>query len=243
MFIGVFMSLESLRIRWERFWDTIVQPTFYNRVLLGLRNTLIIAFVGFLIGFLLGAILSIFKLLPQDKKSSKVFGTISNIYVAIFRGTPIVVQLLVAYYFLLPLFGITASGMSVSVVIFGLNSAAYMCEILRGGILSVDNGQMEAGRSLGFNYLQTMFRIVLPQAIKNILPTLGNELITLVKETSVVSFVGAVDLFTAFQFIGSSNYEYMIPYLMMAVIYIVMVVYLTVVIRLIERRLRASDRR
>jgi len=153
------------------------------------------------------------------------------------------VQLLVSFYMLLPLFGVQANAVSVCVVMFGLNSAAYVCEIMRGGILSVDKGQMEAGRSLGLSYTKTMLKIVIPQAIKNILPTLGNELITLVKETSIVSFVGAVDLFTAFSFIGGENYEYMIPYLMMAVIYIVMVVILTVVIRVVERRLRASDKR
>jgi polar amino acid transport system permease protein len=135
------------------------------------------------------------------------------------------------------------TGLSVREIIFGLNSAAYVCEIMRSGILSVDKGQTEAGRSLGLNYTQTMFRIVFPQAIKNILPTLGNELITLVKETSVVSFVGAIDLFTAFQYIGSKNYEYMIPYLMMAVIYIVIIIILTVIFKLLERRLRASDKR
>jgi polar amino acid transport system permease protein len=114
---------------------------------------------------------------------------------------------------------------------------------MRSGILSVDHGQMEAGRSLGLNYVQTMFRIVFPQAIKNILPTLGNEFITLIKETSVVSLVGATDLFCAFQYIGNNNYEYMIPYLMMALIYIIVIVLLTLLIKFIERRLRASDKR
>ena len=114
---------------------------------------------------------------------------------------------------------------------------------MRGGILSVDKGQMEAGRALGLSYVTTMIRIVIPQAIKNILPTLGKELITLVKETSVVSFVGATDLFTAFNYIGSRNYEFMIPYLMMAIIYIVIIIILTLLIRLLERRLRAGDRR
>ncbi|MBQ4269047.1 MAG: amino acid ABC transporter permease [Clostridia bacterium] len=237
------MSFSSIIIRWEKFWASVVQPAFYDRILLGLKNTFLIAAIGFLIGFVLGTILAVAKLLPQNKWWAKILSKLSDVYVAIFRGTPIVVQLLVTYYFLLPVFGMKMTGLTVCEIIFGLNSAAYVCEIMRSGILSVDKGQMEAGRSLGLNYIQTMFRIVFPQAIKNILPTLGNELITLVKETSVVSFVGAIDLFTAFQYIGSKNYEYMIPYLMMAVIYIVIIVVLTVVFKLLERRLRASDKR
>ena len=237
------MSLSSLSIRFEKFIKTLFSPGIKDRLLLGLKNTFLIAFIGFIVGFLLGSILAIFKLLPENKKLFKVLSKITDVYVAIFRGTPIVVQLLVAYYFLLPLIGVTASGLTVAEVVFGLNSAAYVCEIMRGGILSVDKGQMEAGRSLGLNYVSTMFHVVLPQAIKIILPTLGNELITLVKETSVVSFVGAIDLFTAFSYIASRNYEYMIPYLMMAVIYIVIIVILTLIIKAIERRLRSSDRK
>ncbi len=237
------MSWESLVIRWNLFWDTVINPFFYNRILLGLKNTAIIAFLGFIIGFVFGAVLAVLKLLPKKYRASQILSKICDIYVAIFRGTPMAVQLLVAFYLLLPLFSIQADAVRVCVVMFGLNSAAYVCEIMRGGILSVDVGQMEAGRSLGLSYYKTMVKIIMPQAIKNILPTLGNELITLVKETSIVSFVGAVDLFTAFSFIGGENYEFMIPYLMMAVIYIVIVVMLTLLIKFIERRLRASDKR
>ena len=237
------MDFQSFVVRWDKFWDKALQPAFYDRILLGLKNTFLIALIGFALGFLIGTVLAVFKLLPKNSKVGKVLSTISDVYVAIFRGTPMVVQLLVAYYVVLPLFGIKALGLTVCEVMFGLNSAAYVCEIMRSGILSVDPGQMEAGRSLGLNYVQTMFRIVFPQAIKNILPTLGNELIMLIKETSVASFVGATDLFSAFQYIGSNNYEYMIPYLMMAVIYIVIIVILTLLLKLLERRLRASDKR
>ena len=237
------MDLSTLSLKFEKFWKSLSTPGIVDRLLLGLKNTFLIALIGFIVGFLLGSILAIFKLLPQNKKIFKVLSKITDVYVAIFRGTPIVVQLLVVYYFILPLIGLSASGLVVAEIVFGLNSAAYVCEIMRGGILSIDKGQMEAGRSLGLNYVKTMFHIVLPQAIKNILPTLGNELITLVKETSVVSFVGATDLFTAFSYIASKNYEYMIPYLMMAIVYIVVIVILTLVIKAIERRLRASDRR
>ena len=237
------MSWESFVLRWNKFIKKLSVPTFKNRIYTGLKNTLIIAFVGFLIGFVLGSVLAVLKLLPKEKKINRILSKICDVYVAIFRGTPMVVQLLIAYYMLLPILGINASGFSVCVVMFGLNSAAYVCEIMRGGILSIDKGQTEAGRSLGLSHLTTMVKIVIPQAIKNIVPTLGNELITLVKETSIVSFVGAMDLFTAFQMIGAANYEYMIPYLFMALIYIALVVILTVIVKLVERRLRASDKR
>jgi len=237
------MDFQAFIVRWDKFWAKALQPAFYDRILLGLKNTFLIALIGFSLGFLIGTVLAVFKLLPQNSKIGKVLSAISDVYVAIFRGTPMVVQLLVAYYVLLPLMGIKATGLTVCEIMFGLNSAAYVCEIMRSGILSVDQGQMEAGRSIGLTYMQTMFHIVFPQAIKNILPTLGNELITLIKETSVASFVGATDLFSAFQYIGSNNYEYMIPYLMMAVIYIVIIVVLTLLLKLLERRLRASDKR
>lgn len=237
------MSLAVLSKKFEKFWSSLSVPGIVDRIILGLKNTFLIALIGFVLGFVLGSILAIFKLLPNNKRWCKFLSKVNDVYVAIFRGTPIVVQLLVAYYFLLPLLGLNADGLVVCEVVFGLNSAAYVAEIMRGGILSVDKGQTEAGRSMGLNYIQTMFYIVLPQAIKNILPTLGNELITLVKETSVVSFVGAIDLFTAFNYIAGRNYEYMIPYLAMAIIYIVIIVILTIIIKIIEGRLRASDRR
>lgn len=238
------MTLESLKIRWNIFWSQLAKnPALGDRILLGLKNTMIIALLGFIIGVTLGSLLAVTKVLPQKRKSVRALSKICDFYVAIFRGTPIVVQLLVSYYLLLPLMGIKTSGMSVSILMFGLNSAAYVCEIMRSGILSVDVGQMEAGRSLGLSYSKTMVKTVLPQAFKNILPTLGNELITLVKETSVVSFVGAADLFTAFQYIGAIKYEYVIPYLMMAVIYIVIVVILTLLLKLLEKKLRKGDKR
>ena len=139
--------------------------------------------------------------------------------------------------------GIKIDGLNVAITVFGLNSGAYVSEIMRGGILSVDPGQLEGGRSVGMSYATTMFKIVIPQAIKNILPTLGNEFITLVKETSIVSFVGAMDLYKVFNDIGTNNYEFMVPYLVMAVIYIIIVCLITLGIKFMERRLRKSDRR
>ena len=139
--------------------------------------------------------------------------------------------------------GINISGVNVSILVFGLNSAAYISEIMRSGIMSVDGGQMEAGRAVGLSFWTTMLQIVIPQAIKNILPTLGNEFIALIKETSVVSFVGAADLYVAFSIIGSNSYEFMVPYLVMAMIYIVLVLIISFGIKCMERSLRKSDRR
>ena len=135
------------------------------------------------------------------------------------------------------------TGVQVSMMVFGLNSAAYISEIMRSGIMSVDAGQLEAGRAVGLSFSVSMVKIVIPQAVKNILPTLGNEFIALIKETSVVSFVGAADLYVAFNYIGSNSYEFMVPYLVMAIIYIVIVLLISGGIKLMERSLRKSDRR
>ena len=154
-----------------------------------------------------------------------------------------VVQLLLFYYVALPLMGINLPSVSVAIAVFGLNSGAYISEIMRSGIQSVDYGQMEGGRSVGLSFSTTMMKIVIPQAVKNILPTLGNEFIVLIKETSIVSFIGAADLYVAFNYIGSNSYEFMVPYLAMAVIYIVIVCLITVLIKFMERSLKKSDRR
>ena len=154
-----------------------------------------------------------------------------------------VVQLLVFYYVMLPLLGVHMTGVQVAIAVFGLNSGAYISEIMRSGIQSVDAGQMEAGRAVGLSFSVSMVKIVIPQAVKNILPTLGNEFISLIKETSVVSFVGAADLYVAFNYIGSNSYEFMVPYLVMAFIYIMLVLIISLLVKLLERSLKKSDRR
>ncbi|MBQ7638296.1 MAG: amino acid ABC transporter permease [Clostridia bacterium] len=215
----------------------------YMRVLTGLRNTVIIAVCGLLIGIVIGTLIAVVRVVPKTNRALRALDKLCTLYVAFFRGTPMVVQLLLGYFVLLPLMGVKLSSLMVCVLIFGLNSGAYVSEIMRSGLLSVDVGQTEAGRALGLSFSQTMTRIVVPQAVKNILPTLGNEFITLIKETSIVSFVGAVDLYSAFNYIGSANYEYMLPYLAMAVIYIIMVLGISGLIKLMERRLRKGDKR
>jgi His/Glu/Gln/Arg/opine family amino acid ABC transporter permease subunit len=226
-----------------KFWEIFYENNGYTKVLVGLKNTLYIAIFGLLLGIIIGTIIAIIKVVPKYKKLPQILNALCDFYVGLFRGTPVVVQLLVAYYVILPLLGINISALTVCVLVFGLNSGAYVSEIMRGGIMSVDPGQMEAGRALGLSYRITMLKIVVPQAVKNILPTLGNEFIALIKETSVVSFVGAADLYVAFNYIGTNSYEFMVPYLVMALIYIVLVMIIASLIKVMERRLRKSDRR
>ncbi len=226
----------------ERFWEIFYQHDGYKKVVTGLQNTVYIAVVGLALGILIGTLIAVIKVLPKYSKLTKALNGFCDFYVGLFRGTPIVVQLLVAYYVVLPLLGLNLPALSVCVIVFGLNSGAYVSEIMRGGIMSVDIGQMEAGRALGLSYRVAMMKIVVPQAVKNILPTLGNEFIALIKETSVVSFVGASDLYTAFNYIGSNSYEFMVPYLVMALIYIVLVMLIALMVKVMERNLRKSDR-
>ena len=227
----------------DRFIEIFIDQNGYVRVVEGLKNTLLIAVVGLIIGIAIGIIIATVRVLPKYKLFPRVMNGICSFYVALFRGTPMVVQLLVSYYVLLPIIGWHITGVQVSMLVFGLNSGAYISEIMRSGIQSVDPGQMEAGRSVGLSFGASMTKIVIPQAVKNILPTLGNEFIALIKETSVVSFVGAADLYVAFNYIGTNNYEFMVPYLVMALIYIVIVLIITLLIKLLERSLRKSDRR
>lgn len=227
----------------ERFLEVFIQYNGYVKVIEGLRNTILIAVCGLLIGVCIGTLIATVRVVPKYKLLPRLLNYICNFYVALFRGTPIVVQLLVCYYVLLPLFGAHMTGVQVAILIFGLNSGAYVSEIMRSGIQSVDVGQLEAGRAVGLSFGVTMRKIIIPQAVKNILPTLGNEFISLVKETSVVSFVGATDLYVAFNYIGSNSYEFMVPYLVMAFIYIVLVLLITLGIRIMERSLKKSDRR
>ena len=226
----------------DRFIESFIAQNGYVRVLEGLRNTLLIAVCGLLIGILIGTVIATVRVIPKYKRLPWILNGFCSFYVGLFRGTPIVVQLLVFYYVMLPLMGIRMTGVQVSMLVFGLNSGAYISEIMRSGILSVDPGQMEGGRAVGLSFGTTMIRIVIPQAVKNILPTLGNEFIALIKETSVVSFVGAADLYVAFSYIGSNTYEFMVPYLVMAVIYILLVLIISTGIRIMERSLRRSDR-
>lgn len=227
----------------DSFIEVFLEKNGYVKVIEGLENTLLIAVTGLIVGILLGTLIATVRVLPKYKVLPRVLNAICSFYVALFRGTPMVVQLLIFYYVLFPLVGWNITGLQVSMLVFGLNSGAYISEIMRSGIQSVDPGQMEAGRAVGLSFGTSMMKIVIPQAVKNILPTLGNEFIVLIKETSVVSFVGAADLYVAFSYIGSNSYEFMVPYLVMALIYIALVLIISAGIKLMERSLRRSDRR
>lgn len=216
--------------------------SYRSEILTGLSNTVKIAVMGLIIGIIIGTLIAIVRVSPKYKVLPRVLNGICSFYVGFFRGTPMVVQLLLSYYVFLPLLGINLPSVTVAIIVFGMNSGAYISEIMRGGIQSVDPGQMEGGRAIGLSFATTMIKIVIPQAVKNILPTLGNEFIALIKETSIVSFVGALDLYVAFRKIGTNTYEFMVPYIVMALIYIALVLVISGLIKLMERSLSKSDR-
>ena len=228
---------------WDLFYKQFITYGAYRTVLDGLLATVEIAVFGLLIGIVIGTLIAMVKVMPKYKRLPRVLSGICTVYVGFFRGTPMVVQLLIGYFVLLPALKIAADSVTVAIVVFGLNSGAYVSEIMRSGIQSVDPGQLEAGRALGLTFWKSMFSIVIPQSVKNILPTLGNEFIVLIKETSVTSFIAVTDLTKAFRAIGDANYEYIIPYLMLAAVYLILVMLITLGIRIMERRLKRSDRR
>ena len=214
----------------------------YKTALQGLLTTIEIAVLGLIIGIILGTLIALVKVAPKNNPAIKIGAAICDVYVGFFRGTPMVVQLLLGYFVLLPMLGIVSDAIVVAIVIFGLNSGAYVSEIMRAGIQSVDAGQLEAGRAVGLPFWTAMLKIVIPQSIKNTLPTLGNEFIVLIKETSVVSFIAVVDLTKAFKAIGDATYEYILPYIMLALVYLILVLFVTYLVKIMERRLRRNER-
>ena len=228
---------------WNEFIKQFITLGGYENVLKGLWATLQIAILGLLIGIVIGTLIAVVRVMPKYKLMPRILDKICVCYIELFRGTPMVVQLLIGYWVLLPLMGITVnSGIPVAVVVFGLNSGAYVSEIMRGGINSVDAGQMEAGRAVGLTYATTMLKIVVPQAVKNILPTLGNEFIVLIKETSIVSFIAVTDLYKSFKQLGDPTYNYTMPYLMLALTYLVMVLLISWGVRALEAKMKKSER-
>ncbi len=217
----------------------------------GLKNTLIITFCSLLIGLVLGVIVAAVRSSYDKNRESmalhktvgyyalKFFNFICHVYLTIIRGTPVVVQLLIMYFII---FATSRNALMVAVIAFGINSGAYVAEILRGGIMSVDGGQFEAGRSLGFNYVQTMIYIIIPQVFKSVLPTLCNEFIVLLKETSVAGYVGIVDLTKAGDLIRGRTFSAFMPLIAVALIYLVLVMILTALVGRLERRLRRNER-
>jgi His/Glu/Gln/Arg/opine family amino acid ABC transporter permease subunit len=213
-------------------------------LLKGYGWTLAITAMALVIGIIIGTILAVFMVLPQNNIFNKILKKISDVYLAVFRGTPIIVQLTIISFVIFAkviFFNRNISPYIIATIGFGLNSGAYVCEIMRAGIMSVDKGQMEAGRSLGLSYGTTMKSIILPQSAKNILPPLGNEAIALIKETSVALVIGVGEFFTAIKSLVNSSYNVMTPYLFAAVVYLVTVMIMTTLLKKFEKRLRKSD--
>ena len=205
----------------------------------GLKITLLVTVFAVLIGVVLGFLIAIVRTTHDKTGKLKILNAICKVYLTVIRGTPVVVQLMIIYFII---FGsVNISKVVVAIVAFGINSGAYVAEIFRSGIMSIDNGQFEAGRSLGFNYAQTMMYIVMPQAFKNVLPTLCNEFISLLKETSVSGYIALQDLTKGGDIIRSRTYDAFMPLIAVALIYLAMVMIFTKLVSLLERRLRKSD--
>lgn len=224
----------------ERLYKTFIVEDRYMMLIEGFGNTLLITVGALLIGVILGTLVAVAIFFSEDKKSLKPIKTICNFYVTAVRGIPVVVLLFIFYFVIMPT---AKSGVLVAILTFGINSGAYMAEIVRGGILAVDKGQMEAGRSLGMSKTQAMRKIVFPQAVKNILPAIGNEMIALFKETSVAGYVAVTDLTRAGNLIRNNTYDAVNPLMAVALVYLIVVVLLTRLLAVFERRLRKSDNR
>lgn len=226
-FVDKFQTTFIVNDRWLLFLD-------------GFKVTIIMAVFATLLGVIIGTIVAIAKVYSFQTGKLKILDKILSVYLTVFRGTPIVVQLMIWYFIILTS---VDNGVLVAIIAFGINSGAYVAEIVRAGILAIDKGQTEAGRSLGLSSGQTMKSIILPQAFKNILPALGNELIALLKETSVVGYVAVVDLTKVGDLVRSRTMDAVFPLLAVALVYLLLVIGLTAIQKRIERRLRQGDRR
>lgn len=246
------MSISSAIDNFKSQFDlNFIQKDRWKYMLQGLGNTLTITAVAAIIGIVLGVIIAAVRSsYDKNEESLKLRGGFSyhllkflngicKIYLTIIRGTPVVVQLLICYFII---FAASSNGVAVAIFAFGINSGAYVAEIFRGGIMSIDQGQFEAGRSIGFNYIQTMRYIILPQMFKTVLPTLLNEFIALLKETSVAGYVAVTDLTKAGSSISASTYSYYMPLLTVALVYLVIVMLLTKLVGILERRMRKNER-
>lgn len=234
----------------QEFSRVMLENNRFNFILEGLKNTFIITIGSLVLGIILGVIVAVVrstydKNKPHLKKKGGIsyillsfLNGICKLYLTVIRGTPVVVQLMIFYFII---FTSTDNGVAVATFAFGINSGAYVAEIFRSGIMAIDNGQFEAGRSLGLNYFQTMIYIIVPQMFKIVLPTLCNEFIVLLKETSVAGYVGVIDLTKAGNTIAGRTFSYFIPLITVAVIYLIVVIILTKLVGILERRLRNSD--
>ena len=223
----------------DKFIQNFIEEDRYMYLVEGLGTTFTITIFAALIGIVLGFLVAIIRSTADKTGKLKILDAICKAYLTIIRGTPAMIQLLIMFYVV---FVSSNNKVFVAVMTFGINSGAYVAEIVRSGIMSVDNGQMEAGRSLGFKYTQTMWYVIMPQAFKNVLPALVNEFIVLLKETSICGYIGLMDLTRGGDIIRSRTYEAFFPLIAVAIIYLVIVMLLTAFVNRLERRLRASER-
>lgn len=223
----------------DTLYNTFIVADRYKTLIEGLEKTIIITISALVIGVIIGTIVAILKVFAEGNKKLKIIDIICNIYLTVIRGTPVVVQLLISFFII---FTTAKDGTWVAAITFGINSGAYVAETIRSGILAIDKGQTEAGRSLGFSKVQTMWLVILPQAFKNILPAIGNEMIALLKETSVAGYVAVVDITKAGNQIKNTTYDQINPIMLVAIIYLIMVMGLTKLLKLMERRLRKNER-
>jgi arginine/lysine/histidine transport system permease protein len=231
--------LEKLAEIAQSYYNALIPDQRYLAYLEGIKVTILISFLAILLGVIIGVLVAIIKVSAANSKMNWLSG-ICNVYINVIRGTPLMVQLLIIYNLIFA--SRNSNEIIVGAVCFGINSGAYVSEIIRAGIESIDRGQMEAGRSLGLNYIQTMRLIIMPQAVKNILPALGNEFIVLIKETSVVSVIAVTDLLKAAQYVGSRTWDILPPLMIAAICYLIMVMGFTKLLAMFERRLARGDR-
>lgn len=223
----------------ENLYKTLIYDNRYLFFLEGIKNTLIIAFFAGIIGVIIGIIIALIKNYHEKTNKLKILNFLVSCYVNIIRGTPTILQLMIIYYVMFA--SVEINIVFVGILAFGINSGAYVSEIIRAGINSIDKGQIEAGSSLGLNYPQIMRYIIMPQAIKNILPALGNEFITLVKETSVGAYIGIIELTKASDIVASRTYEYFFPLIIAAIIYLIITLSLSKLISIMERKLNNAN--
>ena len=231
--------MEWLNKWFARLHQTFIVSDGYKTIVNGLEKTIIITFGALAIGVVIGTIVAMIKVFADGNKKLKPLDFLCNIYLTVIRGTPVVVQLLISFFII---FVSAKDGTWVATLTFGINSGAYVAETIRSGIMAIDVGQMEAGRSLGFSRLQTMKEIILPQAFKNVLPAIGNEMIALLKETSVAGYVAVTDLTKAANQIKNTTYDQVNPILLTALVYLLIVTLMTKLLGIMERRLRKSER-
>lgn len=216
------------------FYNSIIYDDRYLYILEGVKNTILMALFAVIIGILLGLVIALIRNNYDNNKKLPILNQIAKLYVTIIRGTPVLLQLMIIYYIIFATVDINI--ILVGVIAFGLNSSAYVSEIIRAGISSIDKGQMDGGRALGLTYKETMRMIILPQAIKNVMPALGNEFITLLKETSVAGYIGIIELTKAGDIISSRTYNYFFPLIITAIIYLIMTLGLSKIISKFEKR-------